>query len=97
MDDFGALNSALPDPESNPAEAVSEAAWSRPRRLPKALLMPPQPLRPAEARLQRPSEALLMPPQSLRRGLKILQRWRRRRQRRLPRRLGLRWWRSGCG
>jgi hypothetical protein len=26
VDDFGALNSALPDPESNPAEAVSEAA-----------------------------------------------------------------------
>jgi hypothetical protein len=26
VDDFGALNSLLPDPESNPAEAVSEAA-----------------------------------------------------------------------
>jgi hypothetical protein len=26
VDDFGALNSALPDPESNPAGAVSEAA-----------------------------------------------------------------------
>jgi hypothetical protein len=25
VDDFGALNSALPDPESNPVEAVSEA------------------------------------------------------------------------
>ena len=30
MDDFGALNSALPDPESNPAEAVSEAALEPP-------------------------------------------------------------------
>jgi hypothetical protein len=26
VDDFGALNNALPDPESNPVEAVSEAA-----------------------------------------------------------------------
>jgi hypothetical protein len=30
VDDFGALNSALPDPESNPAEAVSEAALEPP-------------------------------------------------------------------
>ena len=30
MDDFGALNSALPDPKSNPAEAVSEAALEPP-------------------------------------------------------------------
>ena len=30
MDDFGALNSVLPDPESNPAEAVSEAALEPP-------------------------------------------------------------------
>ena len=30
MDDFGALNSALLDPESNPAEAVSEAALEPP-------------------------------------------------------------------
>jgi hypothetical protein len=97
VDDFGALNSALPDPESNPAEAVSEAALGPPPKLPKALLMPPQPLRPAEARPQRPPKALLMPPQPLRRGPRILRRWRRRRQRRLPRRLGLRRWRSGCG
>ena len=30
VDDFGALNSALPDPESNPAKAVSEAALEPP-------------------------------------------------------------------
>jgi hypothetical protein len=30
VDDFGALNSALLDPESNPAEAVSEAALGPP-------------------------------------------------------------------
>ena len=30
MDDFGALNSALPDPESNPAVAVSEATLEPP-------------------------------------------------------------------
>jgi hypothetical protein len=30
VDDFGALNSALPDPESNPAAAVSEAALEPP-------------------------------------------------------------------
>jgi hypothetical protein len=30
VDDFGALNSALPDPESNPAEAVPEAALEPP-------------------------------------------------------------------
>jgi hypothetical protein len=30
VDDFGALNSTLPDPESNPAEAVSEAALEPP-------------------------------------------------------------------
>jgi hypothetical protein len=54
VDDFGALNNTLPDPESNPAEA-------RPRRPPKAFLMPLQPLRPAKARRQ-----------LLRRGLRIL-------------------------
>jgi hypothetical protein len=27
VDDFGALNSALPDPEPTPAEAVSGVAW----------------------------------------------------------------------
>jgi hypothetical protein len=97
VDDFVALNSALPDPELKPAETVSEAALEPPRKPPKALLMPPQPLRPAEARPQRPPKALLMPPQPLRRGLRILQRWRWRRQRRLPRRLGPRRWRSGCG
>ena len=31
MDDFGALNNALPDPEPNPAAAVSEAALEPPR------------------------------------------------------------------
>jgi hypothetical protein len=101
VDDFGALNSALPDPESNQRRLCPRPPWSRPRKLPKALLMPLQPLRPAEARPQRPPKALLMPPQPLRRGLRILRRWRwrqqRRRQRRLPRRLGLRRWRSGCG
>jgi hypothetical protein len=65
VDDFGALNSELSDPEPNPAAAVSEAApeppRSRPRKPPKAFLMPPQPLRPAEARRQLP-----------RRGLRIL-------------------------
>jgi hypothetical protein len=30
VDDFGALNSVLPDPESNPAAAVSEAALEPP-------------------------------------------------------------------
>jgi hypothetical protein len=30
VDDFGALNSVLPDPESNPAEATSEAALEPP-------------------------------------------------------------------
>jgi hypothetical protein len=30
VDDFGALNSVLPDPESNPAEAVSKAALEPP-------------------------------------------------------------------
>jgi hypothetical protein len=30
VDDFGALNSALPDPESNPAAAVSEVALELP-------------------------------------------------------------------
>jgi hypothetical protein len=30
VDDFGALNSALPDPESNPAEAVPETALEPP-------------------------------------------------------------------
>jgi hypothetical protein len=30
VDDFGALNSALPDPESNPVAAVSEAALEPP-------------------------------------------------------------------
>jgi hypothetical protein len=30
VDDFGALNSALPDPKSNPVEAVSEAALEPP-------------------------------------------------------------------
>ena len=30
VDDFGALNSALPDPEPNPAAAVSEAALEPP-------------------------------------------------------------------
>jgi hypothetical protein len=30
VDDFGALNSALPDPESNPVTAVSEAALEPP-------------------------------------------------------------------
>ena len=30
VDDFGALNSVLPDPESNPAEAVSEVALEPP-------------------------------------------------------------------
>jgi hypothetical protein len=30
VDDFGALNSALPNPESNPVEAVSEAALEPP-------------------------------------------------------------------
>jgi hypothetical protein len=93
VDDFGALNSTLPDPESNPAEAALEP-------LPKAPLKPPQPLRPAKAHPWRPPKAFLMPPQPLqpakahrqllRRGL-ILRRWR------LPRRLGLRRWRSGCG
>jgi hypothetical protein len=101
VDDFGALNSALPDPESKPVEAVPEAPWSRPWKLPKALLTSLQLLRPAEARPQRPPKALLMPPQPLRRGLRILRWWRRRHQRRrqwrLPRRLGLRRWRSGCG
>ena len=82
VDDFGALNSVLPDPELNPAAAVSEATLEPPpetaegapdapaaaaadggppRRPPKAFLMPPQPLRPAEARRQLP-----------RRGLRIL-------------------------
>jgi hypothetical protein len=61
VDDFGALNSALPDPEPNPAAAVSEAALEPPRKPPKAFLMPPRPLRPAEARRQLP-----------RRGLRIL-------------------------
>jgi hypothetical protein len=72
VDDFGALNSALPDPESNPVEAVSEAALEPPRKPPKALLMPPQLLWPAEARPWRPPKALLMPPQPLRRWLRIL-------------------------
>jgi hypothetical protein len=48
VDDFGALNSALPDPEPIPAEAVSGAALEAPRRLRKALRMPPHLLRPAE-------------------------------------------------
>jgi hypothetical protein len=30
VDDFGAFNSALPDPELNPTEAVSEAALEPP-------------------------------------------------------------------
>jgi hypothetical protein len=30
VDNFGALNSALPDPESNPAEAMSEVALEPP-------------------------------------------------------------------
>jgi hypothetical protein len=101
VDDFGALNSALPDPESNPAEAVPEAALEPPRKLPKALLPSLHPLRPVEARPQKQPKALLMPPQPLRRGLRVLRRWRRRQQRRqqrrLSRRLGLRRWRSGCG
>jgi hypothetical protein len=33
VDDFGALNSALPDPEPNPAEAVSEAAPEPPPKI----------------------------------------------------------------
>jgi hypothetical protein len=61
MEDFGALNSAQPDSESNPVAAVSEVAPAPPQKLSKAPLMPPQPLRPAVARRQ-----------LLRRGLRIL-------------------------
>jgi hypothetical protein len=62
--------------QSNPAEAVSEAALEPPPETaegaPDAPVMPPQPLRPAEARPRRPPKALLMPSQPLRRGLRIL-------------------------
>ena len=87
VDDFGALNSALPDPEPTPAEAVSGAALEPPRRLWKARRMPPHPLRPAETCPQRPPKARLMPPQLLCRALKIQRRWGRRQRRRPRRRL----------
>jgi hypothetical protein len=101
VDDFRALNSALPDPESNPAEAVSEAALEPPPETAEGAPDAPAAAAAGGGPPQRPPKALLMPPQPLRRGPRILRRWRRRRQRRrqrrLPRRLGLRRWRSGCG
>jgi hypothetical protein len=82
VDDFGALNSALADPEPILAEAVSGAALEPPPETVEGAPDAPQLLRPAETRPQRPPKARLMPPQPLPRGLKILRRWRRRRQRR---------------
>jgi hypothetical protein len=100
VDDFGALNSVLPDPESNPAEAVPEAALGPPPETAEGA--PDAPAAVAAGGGPPPETAEgAMPPRPLLRGLRILRRWRRRqqrrRQRRLPRRLGLRRWRSGCG
>jgi hypothetical protein len=61
VEDFGALNSAQHDSESNPVVAAPETAPEPPRKPSKAFSMPPQPLWPAEARRQLP-----------RRGLRIL-------------------------
>jgi hypothetical protein len=41
VDDFGALNSALPDPEPNPAAAVSEAALEPPPKTAEGVLDAP--------------------------------------------------------
>jgi hypothetical protein len=80
VDDFGALNSALPDPEPVSAEAVSGAALEPPPETAEGAPDAPRLLWPTETRPQRPPKARLMPPQPLRRGPKILRRWRRRRQ-----------------
>jgi hypothetical protein len=61
VEDFGALNSAQPDSESNRWRLCPRLPRRRPQKPSKAFLMPPQPLRPAEAHRQ-----------LLRRGLRIL-------------------------
>jgi hypothetical protein len=61
VEDFGALNSAQPDSESNPVAAVSEVAPVPPPETVEGAPDAPQPLRPAVARGQ-----------LLRRGLRIL-------------------------
>jgi hypothetical protein len=49
VDDFGALNNARPEAESNPVAAGPEDAPAQPQKPSEAPLMPPQPLRPAVA------------------------------------------------
>jgi hypothetical protein len=61
VEDFGALNNAQPDSESNPVVAASETALELPPETVKGVPDAPQPLRPAEACRQLP-----------RRGLRIL-------------------------
>ena len=104
MDDFGALNSVLPDPEPTPAKAVTGAALEPTPETAAVATAAPAPLRPAKTCPQRWPKAPLMPPQLLCRVLKIPRRRRRKQRqkrrrsqrRRLPQRQGLRRWRSGC-
>jgi hypothetical protein len=100
VDDFGALNSALPGPEPTPAEAATGVALeTTPETAEDAPGVPTSAVA-GEGLSPKMAEGRLTPPQLLRRALKIPRWWwrkqRRRRQRRLPQRQGLRRWRSGC-
>jgi hypothetical protein len=104
VDDFGALNSALPDPEPTPAEAMSGVALEPTPETAEDAPDAPASSAAGEDLPPEVAEGALMPPQLLRRVLKIPQRWRwkqqrkqrRSQRRRLPQRQGLRRWRSGC-
>jgi hypothetical protein len=104
VDDFGALNSAMPDPEPTPAEAVSgvaleptpETAAIATAALTSAAAGEDLPPKVAEGAPDAPTAAVPSA-EDPRRRRRIQRRKRRRRQRRrLPQRQGLRRWRSGC-
>jgi hypothetical protein len=66
VDDFGALNSALPDPESNPAAAVSEAALELPPETAEGAPDAPAAAAADGGPPRRPPKAFLTPLQPLR-------------------------------
>jgi hypothetical protein len=86
VEDFGALNSAQPNSESNPVAAVSEVAPAPPPETVEGV--PDAPAATAAGGGSSPTAA----PRA-----EDPVRWRRSRRRRIPRQLGLRRWLSGCG